>query len=318
MDVSAAAAGPSLALGIAVAVGVLALAVAVALVVTWRRPGGSAGRGDRPPPPGVFPDDDLPAFREHPPGFPGPRPPGATDQRRTAVGPATPGTNPVRALAVLALVALLLIAAAAAVAAATGDGPPDPEPGSAGTSGAAASPTTSAQATPSEPGELAALSVPLGADGTAARLVFGTVVLARHEVGITVSRPALSVTVAGDGTALAHVLLPTWNCMTDRPPADPAAAGCRASVVEEADLPTPALVVVRSGDELQLSGRFPTYTRPSGGPPVFTARVYALDVVVRPDDADAEGWTAASGELSTGGSRVPAVDDATLSTVLAR
>ncbi|MGY1619661.1 hypothetical protein ACI797_23215 [Geodermatophilus sp. SYSU D00691] len=315
MDVSTAAAGPSLALGIAVAVGVLALAVAVALAVTWRRPDGSAGRGDRPPPPGVFPDDDLPAFREHPPGFPGPRPPGATDQRRTAVGPATPGTNPVRALAVLALVALLLIAAAAAVAATTGDRTRDPGPRSAGTSGAAA---TSAPVTPSGPGELAALSVPLGADGTAARLVFGTVVLARHEVGITVSTPALSVTVAGDGTALAHVLLPTWNCMTDRPPADPAVAGCRASVVEQADLPTPALAVVRSGDELQLSGRFPTYTEPSGGPPVFTGRVYALDVVVRPDDADAEGWTAASGELSTGGGRVPSVDDATLSAVLAR
>src|SRR3712207_7295266 len=55
--------------------------------------------------------------------------------------------------------------------------------------------------------------------GVVARLAFGGIVVERQAVGTTVAYPSVSVTAAGDGgTALAHVRLPTWNCLTPEPP----------------------------------------------------------------------------------------------------
>jgi hypothetical protein len=57
---------------------------------------------------------------------------------------------------------------------------------------------------------------------------------------------------------LAHLRLPTFNCLTADVPSDPVAAGCVPSVTQYADLPTPALQVSDDGTRLSLSGRFPT------------------------------------------------------------
>ena len=73
----------------------------------------------------------------------------------------------------------------------------------------------------------------------------------------------------------------------------------------------------RSGDGLRLSGRFPTYTRPAGGQPAYTGRVYGLTVTVRPartaGAGDAE--VPAAGTLFLGLDRTESVDDARLSAV---
>jgi hypothetical protein len=283
MDVQTAN-GAALPLGIAVAVGVLALALAVALVMSWRRPPRAGALPAEPPPPGSYPDDDLPSFREHPPGFPGARPVPGGATARTATAVAVPGRNPVRMLTVLALLALLLIGAAAVVA------------------GVAAAADSSA--TPIRSAGTAAPSGPLAARGA-----FGGVVLARHPAGITVTYPTLTVELADARTAQAHLQLATWNCMTDRPPADPAAAGCRATAAEYADLPAPALRAARVGDRLQLRGRFPTYVRPPGGEALATGRVYDLALTLRPGQRLPDGWTAASGELSLAGGHTTALGD---------
>ena len=116
-----------------------------------------------------------------------------------------------------------------------------------------------------------------------ARLAFGGLVVERQAVGTTVAYPMVSVTAAGDGgTALAHVRLPSWNCLAAEAPEDPEAAGCVRSRTEYADLPSPALTVTRDGEDLRLTGRFPTYTRPIGTAPAYTGRVYALTVTVSP------------------------------------
>ncbi|MGY1604135.1 hypothetical protein [Geodermatophilus sp. SYSU D00815] len=293
MDVTAAAAGPSLALGIAVTGAVLALAVAVALAVTSRRTRRTPAAAGEPGP-WVFPDDDLPAFRDHPPGFPGARPAGAPAGQRPAAGPAAPAGDPVRALTVLALVALLLITAAAAVAALSG--------------GAAAGRAAEPRPVPSP--------TPPAAGPVAARLAFDVVVLERHPVGVTVTRPEVTVTAAADGTARGHLRLPRWNCLTGQATADPAAAGCRATSTEHADLSSPALSVSRSHGELRLSGRFPAYRSPGGVERVGTGRTYTLALVARAEDPAAAGWTGASGELVLGDARAPAVDDPAVSAVL--
>jgi len=275
MDVQTAS-GPALPLGIAVAVGVLALALAAALVISWRRPPRRSAVPAEPPSPGTYLDDDLPAFREHPPGFPGARPVPAGTAARAVPAPPAAERNPVRMLTVMALVALLLIGAAAAVAAI-------------------------ARAADSTPARSAGTTAPAGA--LTARGAFGGVVLARHPAGITVTYPTLTVALHDPTAAQAHVQLPTWNCMTDRPPADPASAGCRATVSEYADLPAPALRAARVGGGLEVHGRFPTYVRPPGGDAVPTGRAYDLAVTLRPGRPLPDGWTAASGELSLAGAR---------------
>jgi hypothetical protein len=285
MDVQTAH-GAALPLGIAVAVGVLALALAAALVVSWRRPPRVPTVRAEDPPPGTYHDDDLPWFREHPPGFPGARPVPAGGAARAGSSAGAAGRNPVRALTVLALLALVLIGAAAVVAAIAAAAEPDP---ASGRSAPAPAPTAP------------------GAASVAARGAFGGVVLERHPAGITVTYPTLTVELAGTRRAQAHLQLPTWNCMTDRPPPDPAAAACRATVAEYADLPAPALQAVRVGDDLQVHGRFPTHVRSPGGQEVATGRVYDLAVTLRPGPALSDGWTAASGDLSLAGGHTTAL-----------
>ena len=78
------------------------------------------------------------------------------------------------------------------------------------------------------------------------RLTFGGIVLERRAVGVTATYPQVTVTSDGE-EAVAHVELPTFNCLTDQAPADPVAAGCVASLTESADLATPELTVTRDG-----------------------------------------------------------------------
>jgi hypothetical protein len=312
MDVQTAS-GPALPLGIAVAVGVLALALAAALLISWRRPPRAPALPPAPPP-GSYPDDDLPSFREHPPGFPGARPVPAGMTARPSAVAAGAGRNPVRALTIMALVALLLIGAAAVVAAVAAAADPGPAAGNPSpASGTAAPPPMSVPAAPTSgqpgAGDLADVALPGGSVGLAVRAAFGGVVLEQRAVGITVTYPSVTVTQTDGTTAVAHVRLPTWNCMTDRPPVDPAAAGCRAAVPEYADLPAPALRVTRLGEGLRLHGRFPTYVRPSGGEPAYTGRVYELAVTLEPGRELPDGWSAASGELSLAGRRTTSLED---------
>jgi hypothetical protein len=159
-------------------------------------------------------------------------------------------------------------------------------------------------------GALAGQSVPLGRDGLAAALTFGGVVLEQRAVGVTVTYPRVRLTT--DGTrALASVELPTYNCLADAAPDDPVAAGCSRAVAEYAELTTPALHVERSGPRAQptvrITGRFPTYTRPNGTPPVWTGAVYELTVTAAADGSGAGRQVPATGEFRLGGDAAAAV-----------
>ncbi|SEO71048.1 hypothetical protein [Trujillonella endophytica] len=297
-----------------------------------------------PPPRGAFPDDDLPAFRLLPPGTPGEPPPGAVPapaRARARVAPAphddaTDGPSTGRVLAAMAVAALALVALLAGVASLDAD--PDPEPG--GTPGGPAARTTagptagnSTTSTPPRlpalpppptdpaPGEagagaLAVVSVPLDAGGHAARLAFAPLVLERRAVGVTVAVPTVGVTARSDGTALAHLRLPTWNCLMPWAPVDPAAAGCSPGPVEYADLPSPALRSSAENGGLRLTGRFPTYTRPAGGPPAYTGRVYEFAVTLAADGPAAEdAWVPARGTLFLGTERAESLPDPAVSAV---
>lgn len=148
-------------------------------------------------------------------------------------------------------------------------------------------------------GALAARSVPLGDDGVAARATFGSVLLERRAVGVTVARPGVSTSTAGT-RALAHVVLPAFNCLTREPPADPEAAGCARAATEYADLADPELRLRRDGDRLELAGRFPTYTRPREGPPTYTGRSYPITVTLAADGRERDGRVPATGVLRQG------------------
>ncbi len=270
-------------------------------------------------------DDDLPGFLEAPPGTPAvPPPPPAVSVVDAEEGPPAPPDGSRRTVAGMAAAALLLVAALAGVAGATRDGssaPAQPAPGTVAPfpwTGPTTppAPPSGLPAVPADPlpgesgaGTLAARSVPLGDDGVLARLTFGGIVVERHAVGTAVAYPSVSVTAAGDGgTALAHLRLPTWNCLTAEPPADPAAAGCVRSRTEYADLPSPALSVTREGRDLRLAGRFPTYTRPIGTAPGYTGRVYDLAVTVSPAGPVRDGAAPAAGTLFLGTDRAASVD----------
>ncbi|SHN74109.1 hypothetical protein SAMN05660350_02160 [Geodermatophilus obscurus] len=330
MDSSAPAAVPWVVLVLAL----LALAGLAALALTRPRSPAPPRTGRDPAaaarPASRWPDDDLPGFLERPPGTPGALPAPATAPVADAVEePAGTRDGSRRVLAGMAAAGLVLVAALAGVAVATRDGgdpPGTPAPGTGAPSPRAGTSPASSPALPAVPvdplpgeggaGVLAARSVPPGEDGVVARLAFGGIVVERHAVGTTVAYPSVSVTAAGDGgTALAHLRLPTWNCLALEPPADPAAAGCVRSRTEHADLPSPALTVTRDGRDLRLTGRFPTYTRPIGTAPAYTGRGYDLTVTVSPAGPVRNGAAAAEGTLFLGTDRAGSVDEPGLNVV---
>jgi hypothetical protein len=234
-------------------------------------------------------------------------------------------------MAGMAAAALLLVAALAGVAAATDDGgdPPGVPAPRTGAPSTLAPPTTPTGASPTLPavpadplpgeggaGVLADRSVPLGEDGVVARLAFGGLVVEEQAVGATVAYPSVSVTAAGGGgTALAHLQLPTWNCLATEAPTDPVAAGCVRSRTSYADLPSPALTVTREGRNLRLTGRFPTYTRPIGTAPAYTGRVYDLAVTVSPAGPVRNGAATAAGTVFLGTDRAASVEEPGLNAV---
>jgi hypothetical protein len=320
MDVAAAqpSTSPWLVLGGVLVVVLLALVALVAVLVLGR----PARRAPDPPPSPPRPAaDDLPGFLEHPPGSPG-APSAAAAGWPVLTGipapappaPAPVGPEPARrptvvAVTALAVTTLLLAGVAAALAAAAQ---------SAGT-GAESTPTEAdstpapapAAPSPGDPGAgaLATATIPPGHDGVETRLTFGGIVLERRAVGITATYPQVTLTSDGE-VAVAHVVLPTFNCLTDRAPADPVAGGCLTSRTEYADLPTPALTVTRDGDRVRITGRFPTYLRPNGTPPDWTGHVYELTVGVAPRSGDPdERRVPAVGVLELGPDRTRATGE---------
>jgi hypothetical protein len=289
-------------------------------------------------------EDDLPGFLDRPPGvapagatagrgptaedtpLAAPEPPRAIRRRipEHAGSAAATAPDPGRLLLVLSGTALLLIGIAAALAV-LGQRSPTATAEVGRSAGSSTSETASAPparavpdppAVPEQPqpggagaGRLAAASVPIGEDGAFARLTFGGLVLERRAVGVTAAYPSVSLTAADvpGGPALAHIRLPLWNCLTDTAPDDPDAAGCRRLPTEYAELPTPALTLTEEGDGVRMSGRFPTYVRPSGSPPEWTGRVYPLTVRAAPDGDDA------TGTLHLGTERAQAARDPLLS-----
>jgi hypothetical protein len=298
MDIPAAAAAPWLALGVVLGILLLGLVgLGAALLLRRPDPGGPPTTPARSDDPGDDARDDLAGFLEHPPGSAGgpelpaegwavlalsaPVPHSVPDPtpEPVAVGRSAPGSGTRRVLAAMAVAALLLVAAAAAVA----TGLPVRGPGE---------PAAASSAGMRSP------------EGLEAHLSFGGVVLERRAVGVTASYPELLLTGEGAGSDLrASVRLPTWNCLTDEPPGDPVAAGCRRTVPEYGDLATPALEVVRTHDGLRIAGRFPTETRPNGSAPAPTGRVYELAVTVVAGNRPRNGWLPASGVLELGADR---------------
>jgi hypothetical protein len=299
-----------IALGVVLGVLGVALAGLVACVLV-NRP--RAARPTATPPsagPG-FGDDDLPGFLDSPPGAGSePAPPGMGWASLTAPPPPPPPASRTPAtgqqtrvvLAAMAAAAVLLLGVAAVVAIAGGEHRPSRGSTRHGpTADPSAAPGTLSSPTA---GALAQESVPLGADGIATRLTFGGVVLERHPVGVTATYPSLRLTSDGK-RSLAHLELPTFHCLADEAPSDPVAAGCSRSVPEYADLGSPTLRLTGSPDRLRLSGDFPTYLRPNGGPPEWTGRVYRLEVTVEAaaGGAEADGWRPAEGVLELGSGR---------------
>jgi hypothetical protein len=283
-------AGPWLVLGMVL--GILLLLLTALGVLALRR-----GRVRPENPPAAAPpspgEDDLPAFLEFPPGSI--RAPAVPANGWAALGsPAAPPPGPDRprepsgstgVLVAMAVTALLLVGAAAAVATAPTPGADDP----GGRDGARVPVRTTEAPSPGN---------------VSARLTFGGVVLERHAVGVTVAYPQVRVTAVGD-RADAEVALPTFNCLRGDAPEDPVAAGCTRSVTEHAELSTPELEVAADGGGLRLAGRFPTFHRPNGSPPVATGRVYELTVRVAPRDGRAgQGQEQATGVLELGDDRV--------------
>jgi hypothetical protein len=168
-----------------------------------------------------------------------------------------------------------------------------------GLDAAVATTSAPASATSAAAGALAFESVPLGADGVAASVTFAGVVLEQRAVGLTVTYPSVSLTTDGH-RALAHVRLPTFNCLTTDPPGDPVAAGCARSLTEYADLTDPQLQVSRNGDRLELVGLFPTYTRSNGSAPAYTGRAYQLTAVITADGPEQNDSAPATGVVRIG------------------
>lgn len=290
------ATGPLIALGVVV-LGLLVVGIAV---LVGRR---------REVPQDRF-RDDLAVFHARPPGSPGavplPRsgPPVllAVPPAPAGPSPATAGRGPARTLLALAGAVLLLLAAAAGVGLAThraADGGPAHRASGGRLPALPAEPDSPTAGRPGA-GRLAFTSLPLGPGDLAARLSFGGIVLERQAVGVIVSYPSISVTTHGS-RGLAHLRLPTFNCLTPDVPADPSAAGCVPSVTQYAELPTPALQVTTDGNRLAVQGRFPTYVRHNGTAPTYTGSVYDVTVTAAAGAPLARGLFAANGVLSLGG-----------------
>lgn len=245
-------------------------------------PAGAAPAPDDPPggPPAT-----------NPAGSPRGAPGGATAEAPPPDARARRG-RPGRRGLVAAAVVVTAGAVAATVALGGRDGTADPSTAGSAGEGVRPDPTTSTGRTTTAPttsaapltaaaaGDLAATDLVPGADGFSAEVSFAGVVLEPRAVGVTVAYPRVRVSGDGDAT-LAHVELEVWNCLDDAPPADPSAADCRRGLAEYADLPSPDLRAERTGDGVQLTGSFPTYTRPNGSAPVYTGRSYTLDVELR-------------------------------------
>lgn len=278
MDIPAAAAGPWIVLGV-----LLGLAGLIGFLVLRGRP--STPAADESPLPVA--EDDLPGFLESPPGSAG-APVDPAQGWATLTAPPEPvapplGTPPsrwdtLRVLSALTLAGVLLIGIAAALAVVS-----RPEPGAG-------------------PGR------DESADGVAADLAFGGVVLERRAVGVTATYPRVRLT-SDDERTVAHLELPTVNCLTAEAPDDPVAAGCTPAGTEYADLATPALAVRRDGETVRMSGRFETYLRPNGSSPVGTGRVYELEITAESvGDASAGTWMPATGVLRLGDDRTTTAD----------
>jgi hypothetical protein len=269
----------------------ITLVLLAGLLVRRAGRGRPPGPSSAPPPAAGFAEDDLPGFRESPPGAPG----AAAHRDRTgwvalsglppAPAPASvpepgPDRSTARVLAAMAAAALLLIGAAAVVAA-TGD--------------------DRTQRRGDEPAREPAPRSAVALAG--AQLVFGGVVLERQAVGVTVTYPVVEL-VAGAHASRVAVELPTFNCLTAEAPPDPAAAGCLPGMPEYAELAEPLLVLDGDGDRVRFGGRFATVTRPNGGPPQPTGRVYELAITVEPRAGEPRaGWLAAEGVLVLGADR---------------
>jgi hypothetical protein len=318
---------PAVALGVVLGIVLLTVAGLIAYLVV-RRPRASGHDDDASEPPAgtrpAFREDDLPGFLECPPGAtpataragwpalggaatPGP-PPATPDTPRT-------GRDTRAVLGAMAMTALLLVGAAAAVATISRDGEPGPRqsartPSAAPSTGDHPAPVSAAPS-PGDPGAgaLAEESVPPGPGGLEVRLTFEGLVLERHAVGVTAAYPTVRLT-SDDERSLAHVELPTFHCLTGEAPDDPVAAGCARSVTEYAELAGPALRVTERDGEVRLSGRFPSYVRPNGGPPVWTGRVYDVLVAAAPAAGPAPaGWRPAAGSLRLGSERSDSTGD---------
>jgi hypothetical protein len=331
MDISPAGpwTGPWLVLAI-----VLGIALAVLGAVLMLRRHGSrgpaagteAGAADRQR---AYGDDDLPGFLESPPGSTRraaspaggwPSLGGGTDASATAPAAAAgKGRRRAAVLGAVALTALLMVAVVAVLVFAGRDGTAGPGRGGPHDRGTADLAPPPATPSPGDPGAgaLADAAVRPGRGGGAARLEFAGLVLEQRAVGVTATYPALDASWNGR-RAVAHLRLPTFNCLSATAPEDPVAAGCVASVTEYADLPSPALTVTGDDGRVQLSGRFPTYVRPNGSPPVWTGRVYEIGVRAAPVDGEpTDGWVRAEGEIRLGSGQAPTVDDPDV-TVLTR
>jgi hypothetical protein len=286
-----------------VVLGIVLLALAALVAVRMLRRTGD--RQEVPPSPesarlsaSGYREDDLAGFLDSPPGFGGepaapPRgwpalssPPVLLPATATSADASRSRTGTAGVLTAMAVAALLLVGSAAVVA------------GSARSPGSSRDP-----APPTTPRDDDTASAPPRPGDRAARLTFGGVVLERRAVGVTVTYPGIRFSSNG-GRALAHVELPTFNCLSDEAPDDPIGAGCTRSVTEYADLAAPDLVVRSDGDRLRLSGRFPTYLRPNGSPPVRTDRSYELVITVAPEDAGStDAVRRAEGVLELGSDR---------------
>jgi hypothetical protein len=279
MDIPAAAAGPWIVLGVVLGVLLLSAAVlAASLVLRDRTP----RAGTEASPCAGDDDDDLPGFLESPPGSAGAAS-GPVQGWAVLTAPSAPPAaapaprsrwDTAGVLAALALVGALLVGVAAALAVAS-------------RSEHVATPSGRAAPEPA-------------ADHLAVRLTFDGVILERRTVGVTATYPHVRLESDGEQT-VAHVGLPTFNCLTAEAPDDPIAAGCTPAGTEYADLATPALTVRREDGRVQISGRFETYLRPNGTPPVSTGRAYELAMTAEPVGETRPGtWLPAAGELRLG------------------